>query len=265
MGGQGEDVGKRRYCGNALDDRAELGGETVKTLVAMLCYNTCDATKTVLDKFPEERAYDILVVNDGSTDGTSEMLKQYDFNLIEHPTNRGIGGGLKTAIRYAIDNSYDVIAVMAGNGKDDPGELPALLRPIIEDGCDYVQGSRFLEGGRWDNLPRGRYVMIRGFAVVMSLLYRAKITDPLNGFRAYRLSIFDDERINIWQDWLEQYEFETYLNVLVLKHGYKYCEAAVSKLYPDRRKKVKYSHVRPVVDWWHIIRPLFLLNLGITK
>jgi dolichol-phosphate mannosyltransferase len=231
----------------------------------MLCYNTRDATKAVLDRFPEERSYDVLVINDGSTDGTSEVLKQCIFNIIEHPTNKGIGGGLKTAIRYARENNYDAIAVMAGNGKDDPREIPNMIRPIAEDGCDYVQGSRFLEGGRWDNLPTSRYLMIRGFAVVMSLLYRTRITDPLNGFRAYRLSIFDDKRINIWQDWLEHYEFETYLNIQVLKCGYKYCEAAVSKLYPDKKKKVKYSHVRPVVDWWHIIRPLFLLNFGIKK
>jgi dolichol-phosphate mannosyltransferase len=237
----------------------------MKVLVSVLCYNTCDATKAVLSKFPEERDYDVLVVNDGSTDGTRDVLKEFDFNVVEHPANRGVGGALKTAIGYGMKNHYDVITIMAGNGKDNPLEIPNLLRPILEDGFDYVQGSRFLKGGRWDNLPPARYIMIRGYALFLSVLLRARITDTLNGFRAYRLDIFNDERINIWQDWLEHYELETYLSLKVLTCGFKYCEVAVSKLYPERRRGVKYSHVRPFIGWWSIIRPIFLLYLGIKK
>ena len=237
----------------------------MKVLVSVLCYNTCDATKAVLAKFPEQRGYDVLVVNDGSTDGTRDVLKEFDFNAVEHPTNRGVGGALKTAIGYGIENHYDIIAIMAGNGKDDPREIPNLVRPILEHGVDYVQGSRFLEGGKWDNLPLSRYIMIRGYALLLSVLLRTRITDTLNGFRAYRLSIFNDERINIWQDWLEHYELETYLSLKVLTCGFKYCEVAVSKLYPAKGKGVKYSHIRPFVDWWSIIRPLFLLYLRIKK
>jgi len=236
-----------------------------KVLVSAMCYNTRDATKGVLDKFPEARDYDVLLVNDGSTDDTSELLKQYKFNVLEHTTNKGLGAAIKTAIGYAIRNHYDVIVLMAGNGKDNPQEIPNLVKPILEQGCDYVQGSRFLKGGGWDNLPPSRYIMIRTYAILLSTIFGTAITDPLNGFRAYRLDILNDKRINIWQDWLDHYELETYLNLNVLRFKYKYREVAVSKLYPSRRKKVKYSHVRPFIDWWSIIRPHVLISLRIKK
>lgn len=236
-----------------------------RTLVTVCCYNTAEATQRVLDRFPEDRDYDVLLVNDGSGDGTGEVLSKSGFKVITHEQNRGLGAALKTGIGYGIEKEYDIIVVMAGNDKDDPREIPRLIEPILKDGADYVQGSRFLRGGRWDNLPASRYLMIRAYSILLSLIFRTRITDPANGFRAYRLSIFDDERIDIWQDWLDHYEFETYFYLKVLKLGYKYSEVPVSKLYPERKRKVKYSHVRPFVDWWSILRPLLLVGFHIKK
>jgi dolichol-phosphate mannosyltransferase len=236
-----------------------------RTLVTVCCYNTRDATRRFLDRFPEERDYDVLLINDGSTDGTRDILSKEGFKVIEHEQNRGLGAAIKTGIGYALENKYDIIVIMAGNDKDDPNEIPKLTKAIFEDGYDYVQGSRFFKGGRWDNLPLSRYVMIRLYSILLSVIFRTKITDPANGFRAYRASIFDDERIDIWQDWLNHYEFETYLTIYVLKIGYKYGEVPVSKIYPKRKRKVKYSHIRPFVDWWSILRPLLLVGFRIKK
>lgn len=236
-----------------------------KIITALLCYNTCKETEKVLNKFPEKRNYDVLVVNDGSTDNTAGLLKKYPFNIIEHPTNKGLGAAIKTAVKFALDNNYGIIVIMAGNGKDNPQEIPQVFRPIVEENLDYIQGSRFLNGGRWDNLPPFRYVMIKIYAMLLSLFTGRRITDPLNGFRAYKLDIFQDKRINIWQDWLDHYEYETYLNFNVLRLGYKYSEVAVSKVYPPKEKKTKYTHIRPFIDWWSILRPIFLLSLKIKK
>jgi dolichol-phosphate mannosyltransferase len=101
--------------------------------------------------------------------------------------------------------------------------------------------------------------------MMLSIIFRTRITDPANGFRAYRLGIFDDERIDIWQDWLDHYEFETYLYLHVLKLGYRYSEVPVSKIYPKRKRRVKYSHVRPFVDWWSILRPLLLVGFRLKR
>ncbi|MDD4939874.1 MAG: glycosyltransferase family 2 protein [Candidatus Omnitrophica bacterium] len=237
-----------------------------KILVSLLCFNTCNATEGVLRKFPQDDSYDVIVVNDGSTDGTAALLRNSSrFKIIEHQYNKGLGAAIKTSAKFALDNHYDILVIMAGNGKDNPEEIPKIFRPITEGEADYVQGSRFLRGGSSDNLPLFRLVMIKAYALFLSVITRQRVTDPLNGFRAYRLDILKDPRINVWQDWLDHYEYETYLNLNVLRFGFKYKEVAVSKLYPAKKKKIKYTHIRPFIDWWSILKPILFLYLGIKK
>jgi dolichol-phosphate mannosyltransferase len=83
-----------------------------------------------------------------------------------------------------------------------------------------------------------------------------------NGFRAYKVSLFDDPKINIWQAWLSTYELEYYIHFWVLRLKYKFAEVPVSKIYPSKKK---YSKIRPFLDWWPIIKPLFYLLLRIRK
>jgi dolichol-phosphate mannosyltransferase len=153
--------------------------------------------------------------------------------------------------------------VLAGNGKDDPAQIPQLVRPIIEEGYDYVQGSRFLKGGSYENTPPIRLFLAKTFSMLWHFLTGFPITDASNGFRAYKLSLFKDPRLNIWQNWLNGYEFEYYLHFLVHKLGYKTIEVPVSKIYPPERKN--YSKIRPIIDWWKMLRPLIYLKLKIKK
>jgi len=236
-----------------------------KVLVVLVCYNTADSTNIVLSKFPKERNYGVLVINDASTDNTKGVISKYNFRTIEHKQNRGVGGAIKTGIEYAIKNQYDIITIIAGNNKDNPTEISSVVDPIIKEDYDYVQGSRFIPGGKWDNLPLFRFVMVRLHAILFSIVTGRKCTDALNGFRAYKLNIFRDKRINIWQDWLEGYELETYLHYKILKYGYRFKETPVSKIYPKNWRKVKYTHIRPFIDWWNIMKPLFFLMTGIKK
>jgi len=235
-----------------------------KLLAIVVSYNTDTNTKILLSRFPKHNGFDILVINDGSVDRTQEYVDLSGFKTIAHPRNKGVGAAIKTGIKYAIENGYYAVAVIAGNNKDNPDEISKIFRPIIEQDYDYVQGSRFLAGGRWDNLPFFRYSMIKIHAFLFTVLTGKKCTDALNGFRSYRLSIFNDPSINIWQDWLDRYEFETYLHYRALKGGYRFKEVPVCKLYP-KNKNVKYSHIRPIVDWWSILKPLPYLMIGFRR
>ncbi len=237
---------------------------------------------SIIPVFNEEKAIDkivsrfrkgivdlILFIDDGSTDSSLDKIKmlsnsdvggELNIRYISHQKNEGVGAAIRTGIEYAIDNKYDIINVMAGNGKDDPAEIPMLVHPIISDGYDYVQGSRFLEGGRWDNLPLARYIGIKLYSYAWTVLTGKKITDVSNGFRAYKASLFSDKRINIWQEWLSRYELELYIHYKVITLGYKFKEVPVSKIYP---LSGKYTKIRPFIDWWRILRPLIYLKLGI--
>jgi len=225
-------------------------------------YNEENRIKTVLEKFGEAKIDEVLVVNDGSADTTSTVLKDFDVRVINHYEKQGVGSCIRDGIDYARKNGFDLVVVMAGNGKDDPREIPILLKPIVEENYDYIQGSRYLEGGQAGNLPLARKLGIKAFTFLWSVLLRRRLTDVTNGFRAYKVSLFDDPKINIWQEWLSTYELEYYIHFSVLKLKYKFGEVPVSKIYPSKRK---YSKIRPFLDWWPIIKPLFYLLLRIRK
>ena len=153
---------------------------------------------------------------------------------------------------------------MAGNGKDQPSEIPRLLEPILKDNYDYVQGSRFLTGGRAVKNPFLRKMFSRLFPFVWTLLTKTKCTDVTNGFRAYRLNMFNNNQINIDQSWLDGYELEYYIHYKALTLGYRTKEVPVSKIYPFSHKG-GYSNISPFRDWWTIVSPLIYLKMRVRK
>ena len=110
--------------------------------------------------------------------------------IIANKERKGIGYAIREGIEYGLANHYGVAVVMAGNAKDDPGEIPRLLTPIVEEGFDYVQGSRFLPGGKRVRNPFLRGVFSRLYPSIWTLCTNIRCTDVTNGFRAYKLKIF---------------------------------------------------------------------------
>jgi len=229
-----------------------------------MCYDTDEETAQTLRRVPAQRDYDILLVDDGSTDGTADLLRHCGMPSVRHERNRGLGAALRTGIARAIEEGYEAVVVLAGNGKDDPAEIPRFLEALAA-GWDYVQGSRFRTGGCHRNLPFARNLLVRAHCVLVRLLTGFPATDAVNGFRGYRLALFRDDRIDVGQPWLDRYEFESYLHCKVLTLGYRVTEVPVSKTYPLGRRGPRYSHIRPVVDWWRILRPWLLLTLRLRR
>lgn len=210
---------------------------------------------------------DFLVVDDASDDGTTDVIAAFadhGIRTIRHEQRRGVGAAIRTAIHHARREGYDIIVIMAGNDKDEPEEIPRLLAPIEEDGFDLVQGSRYLNGQRTGgDMPFYRKLATRMHPWLLSLITGQRVTDSTNGFRAIRLAVFDDERIDLQQSWLDCYELEPYILFKVLTLGYRYAEAPVTKIYPPR--KLGYTKMKPVTGWWSILRPLVLLGLRLKK
>ena len=199
-----------------------------------------------------------LPVDDGSTDGGAELLRARGIEPLRNEQRSGIGACLRRVVHEGRRLGYDVMVVMAGNNKDDPAEISRLLAPIMEGRADYVQGSRFLPGGSSPNLPPFRWFAIQLLSGMFRIFSGKKTTDLTNGFRAYRLSLFDDPRIKIDQDWLDDYEFEYYVHWKAYMLGYRAVEVPVTKSYPAQ-KGVEYSKVKPFSGWWRMLRPFIFL------
>ncbi len=236
---------------------------TPKILTATFAYNEGEKIKRTLARHPGTRTYDLLVVDDGSTDGALDAVGP-DVIVLRNATNQGIGASMKTVFAYSIERGYDILVIQAGNDKDDPLEIPALLEPILSGRADIVQGSRFLRGGRHGNMPRYR-VVATGVVhpLIFSIAARKRVTESTNGFRAIRTTILRDARIDWRQPWLDRYELEPYVLLKAIRLGYRHTEVPVSKIYPTG--KVSYTKMRPIVDWWSILRPVVYLALGIRK
>ena len=203
-----------------------------------------------------------IVVDDGSTDDGPALAAAAGATVIHLGGRRGIGAAIRAGLLEARASGHWAVVVMAGNGKDDPAEAPRLIERL-RAGDQYVQGSRFLQGGSHRNLPRARFLMIKGYTLVFRILSGRTSTDVTNGFRAYALSLLDDPQVDITQAWLDHYELEYYLHYKALTLGYRVSEAPVSKTYPASHRA--YSKIRPFRDWWSIIRPIVLLALRLRR
>ena len=246
----------------------KMSKANLKNIAIIPVYRDRGNILKVLGKFNDGIVDEICIVVDCATkDDLEEIEKAAEkletpVHIIQNVERKGVGYAIREGIEYALHNEYDVAVVMAGNNKDDPREIPRLLAPILKEGYDYVQGSRFLSGGKRVKNPFLRGVFSRIYPFFWTLLTNIRCTDVTNGFRAYRLKVFSDKRIDIWQGWLDEYELEYYIHFKVLTLGYKTKEVPVSKIYPYRYKG-GYSNISPFRDWWKIVGPIVYLKLGL--
>lgn len=263
-----------RVVKNGQEENLSAGGleELMKNhplgrpLVGVVFYNNGESVPLLLARFPRWAGIDVVFHDDASSDGTPDILEKSGFTVLRKTVNGGLGRAIKNIIEHAHKTNHQVVVIMAGNNKDDPNEVPRLLAPIYQDGKDYVQGSRMLHGGSSPSIPLFRRLMVPVHALVMSGFTGFRCTDALNGFRAYKIGMFyDNPHFNIWQEWLDHYELETYVHYNVLRRGYRVAEVPVTKSYVHFKDGMKHSHIRPFHDWWGILRPLLFLRLGIRK
>ena len=244
--------------------RAAQPNDEMKTLAAIFAYNEGDKIRRTISRHPSERPYDLLVMDDGSTDGAIESLPKNGWVHLRNATNCGIGAAMKQVFDYALQKNYDVVVIQAGNDKDDPNEIPRLLAPIELGQADFVQGSRFLPGGGFGNTPAYRIFATRYVHPIMFSLFAGKhVTETTNGFRAFRTTILRDPRVDWRQGWLNKYELEPYILFKTIRLGYRHCEVPVTKVYPPHQQG--YTKMKPITGWWSILRPIVYLGLGVKK
>jgi len=238
--------------------------DDAKVIVLIPAYNEQAKIGRVVERMPTGVADTVLVIDDGSTDGTARSARLKGASVLSLGSRRGVGAALREGLLHARKDGYDIAVIVAGNDKDEPTEIPSLVDLIRTGECDFVMGSRFLVGGEYGgDMPWYRKWATRLHPVLMSLFTGKRITESTNGFRAFRLSILDDPRINLSQRWLDGYGLEVYLLFKVLTLGIRFREVPCTKIYPDR--KLGITKMKPVIGWWDMLRPVCLLGLGLRR
>ena len=155
----------------------------MKKLVIIPAFNEeGNLEKTIRDIKENAPAFDYVIINDCSTDGTLAMCRRHGFSYLNLPLNLGIGGAVQTGYRYAYYHGYDIAVQFDGDGQHSASYLPEMARQLEETESDMVIGSRFItkEGFQSSSLRR---VGIRYFTLLIRILTGKKITDPTSGMR----------------------------------------------------------------------------------
>lgn len=182
---------------------------------------------------------DIVICDGGSTDGSTEArkLKKLRVNTLLVKKDKGKQGAqLRMGIYWALRRGYKGIITIDGNYKDSIEDVPRFIQKL-EEGFDFVQGSRFIKGGRAVNTPLSRLLAVRLLhAPVISVTAGQKFTDTTNAYRAYSTRYLKDERVAPLRDVFMTYELLAYLSVRATQLGYRACEIPVMRVYPKKGK-----------------------------
>lgn len=178
---------------------------------------------------------DIIIADGGSTDGSTELntLRQLGVTTLLTKTGPGkLSVQLRMAIHHCLQLHYEAIITMDGNGKDGADGIDRIMT-ALRDGYDFVQGSRFVRGGRAINTPRNRLLAIRLIhAPITSLAARHHFTDTTNGFRGHSRRLLEDPRVAPLRETFKTYELLAYLPMRAARLGYGISEVPVTREYP---------------------------------
>lgn len=207
---------------------------TARTLIAVPVYNEEEHVVAVLEQV-RQHADDILVINDGSTDRTAELLATIEgVTVVHHPENRGYGAALATSFEQAISGGFDVLVTMDCDGQHQPQLLQQIAdRVYAADGpFDMVSGSRYLqEFPENTDAPEERRRINRQVTACLNEELKLSITDAFCGFKAYRVSSLSDLEITV-----PGYAMPLQLWVQIADLGWDITEFPVPLVYVDETR-----------------------------
>jgi len=208
-------------------------------------YNEAGTVREILERVLRADARglekEIIVVDDGSTDGTREILKELEFldrypnRVLFHAKNMGKGAAIRTALVYATG---DVVLIQDADLECDPAEYPKLLAPILVGRADVVYGSR-LSGSKLTRAFRfSHYVGNRFLSLLTNLLYHSTLTDMETGYKVFKADVIKNVQIRS-----NRFEFEPEITAKVLKRGHHPYELPISYYGRDYKegKKIKWQ------------------------
>lgn len=184
---------------------------------------------------------DIILIDSGTTDDSisPENLKKYRINtLIEMEEKRKYtqSKALIAGFHYALECGYKGIITIDGNNKDSIEDVKKFVEKL-EEGYDYIQGSRFIDGGQAINTPKSREFAIKYIhARMISSICKKKYTDTTNLFRGYSRKYLIHEKVKPFRPIFKSYEISTYLSTRADQLGLKTLEIPVTRAYPDGKK-----------------------------
>jgi len=209
---------------------------------------------------------DIVIADGGSSDGSTERDRLIPVGVRTLLTKTGKGklsAQLRMFFAYALVEGYEGMVIIDGNNKDGVEAIPNFLT-TLEQGWDYVQGSRYIPGGVEKNTPLARKLaVVLVHAPIISLAAGFRYTDTTNGFRALSRQFLLDPNLQPFRHVFDTYNLHYYLSVMAPKLGYRVKELPVSRVYPAKGPTP--SKIKGFKGELHIVSLLFKAALGFYR
>ncbi len=214
----------------------EYAEKHTKYCILIPIINEGDRIKKELEKAQKheiDKLCDIIICDGGSTDGCtdSDVLKSLGVNTLLTKRDKGKQGAqLRMGFWWALERGYDGFITIDGNNKDSIEDVPRFVEKLNE-GWDFVQGSRFIEGGQAINTPFSRYAAVKLIhAPLISLAAHQRFTDTTNAYRAHSKRYITHPDVKPFREVFAAYELLAYLSVRASQLGLRACEVPVTRL-----------------------------------
>ena len=228
----------------------------LKRIAIVPALNEEETVGRVIDEIRAfDPGFDVVVVDDGSTDRTAGIAADRRAHVVRLPFNLGIGGAVQTGYRFAFEHGYDLAVQIDGDGQHDPTQLPAILEPVLAGEADLCVGSRFTGAGAYRS-SFARRIGIHIFARVVSAIVRQKVTDTTSGFRAVNrkgIALFA-------ADYPHDYP-EVEATVLLVKHKLRLREVPVAM----RERGGGSSSITALRSIYYMAKVLLALFVGLFR
>jgi dolichol-phosphate mannosyltransferase len=245
-------------------ERYVFGPKRTRYCVAVFAINEGERLRAQLRAMaPLADQIDIVVADGGSTDGSlaPETLGEFRLRalLIKRDAGR-LSAQMRMAIAFTLEQRYEGLVVIDGNGKDDVSAIPRFIA-LLDAGYDHIQGSRYIPGGEGINTPWTRTLAVRLLhAPLISVAAGHAYTDTTNGFRAYSRRLLTDPRVQPLRDVFSGYELHYYLAIRAARVKLRVIETPVTRRYPDSGKTP--TKISPIRGNILILRTLVSAALG---
>ncbi|MDX1616200.1 MAG: glycosyltransferase family 2 protein [Candidatus Promineifilaceae bacterium] len=218
---------------------AEQAARQSKVIVVMPAYNAAQTLVDTYENIPDGYVDEVILVDDGSTDGTIEVARQLDLTLIVHPHNAGYGANQKTCYMEALRREAEIVIMLHPDGQYDPRIIPDMIAAVQSGSGDFVLGSRFLNPGaaRRGGMPLYKLLANRFLTTVENLVLGRRISEFHSGYRAYNRRVL--ERVPFLRN-SNDFAFDTEMIFQVVHFGFKIAEVPVSTRYFNEASSITF-------------------------
>jgi glycosyltransferase involved in cell wall biosynthesis len=199
----------------------------MKLLVIIPAFNEASVIGSVIASVKTNLpTADILIVDDGSSDATSEQAKKHDVTVVRHIVNRGLGGAIGTGLAFAKRHAYDIAITLDADGQHDPKDAQTMIALLQKDKFDLVIGSRLVKGML--EMPSDRRLLNWLANAITFLLFGVKTTDSQSGFRAFNRKAIQTISLKT-----ERMEVSSEIFAEINRLHLRFAEVPISVIYTD--------------------------------